>query len=945
MTTQKISPNPKFFFNHSNLLKIIYFLFFLLTIFGLSKVANQTNNVVYEASQINFKSNSSKGYLNLLHLKRPSLLLEATINFEFVNHDPSYSYGNIFQTSSEANGIRLELQPGKKLFLIIGNNRLFLIADHLLENVPYKVSILYKDTRDLRVKLNGETALTLSPLDLNGDKLQIQNFSIGSGYALSRSLNGVISNFSATVQYRQITLLGRSSHWILLSLVFLGLTLGLKIVTNIKKISINSISQRLPTFTFFEWVKIQFTTTTAYLFYPLTLALLTVTIWPVQFYSGNDFGLTKWIPYLTLPFSLLAICTLRWIAVGKVSEKSTALITASLIIYTGFLLFISFRSNGLTIYLLFFSLLSICSLHFLNLKNKAIISIICMVSWVSILNLDNWVFLSDLLRNQPFPYLLISSFTLIFIFSNLLIGSRGSNSSAVIYLLTVLGLCIFLFLSFRTDTLFIPGSEYHWEYFTGPIRTIRNGGLLLFDAPSQYGFMNILLASTIYINSSWHSFYIFQGLILFAISTTTLLTLLSFHQDSSSKMVIVFLLVLGSFFFADPHWIGPLPFPSSSVTRFFCCYLLIFSTLIQLTGIKKKIILSISWCIGVLWSAESAFYCTSIYFFVIVADTLSSSQNEEKKCVIKDYLIISLSILLATIIFISVFYFIKIGRFPSFISYFDFAIGYASGYGYVSFPINGPGNLLLLIFLGVGIMLCDVIKQMKKNVAMTFAAIAGCIWAVASYYLGRPVPQNITALFPLLTFCTLLSLSLASRYELRNTINPLFVASTPLYFLILATYYSPSWWQQLEKIQSLSTNISLHLPKSSSKLESELKRINPNGNIPIVNFSDSAATPYFSTISSLNSEESWLPAPLQLLMPPISEEKQALIMKRFICLNFKQNGILIYHPGSISYAWPIFLKNLNQFLLIKNVTEVDDRKIYLFERNTSFDSLCNINLK
>jgi hypothetical protein len=945
MTTKKITLFSKLFFNHSNLLKIIYFLFFLLMIFGLSKLANQTNNVVYEISQINFDSNSSKGYLNLLHLKNPSLLVDASINFEFVNHDPSYSYGNIFQTSSEANGMRLELQPDKKLFLIIGNNRLFLIADHLLENVTYKVSIIYKDRGDLRVRLNDETALTLSSLDLNGDKLQIQNYSIGSGYGLSRSFNGLISNFSTSVEYRQITLLGKASHWILLSLTFLGLTFGIKLLTDEKQTSVNSILQKLPSFNFMEWVQIQFSTTTAYLFYPLTLALLSVTIWPLQFFSGNEFGLSKWIPYLTFPFSLLTICTLKWVAAGKASKKCTTLITASLIIYTGFIFFVSFRSNGLNIYLLFFSMLSICSLPLLHVKNKAFICIICMASWVSILNLENWIFLSDLLRNQPFPYLLISSFTLIFIFSNLLIVSRGPNSKAVTNLLMVLGLCLFLFLSFRSDTLFIPGSEYHWEYFTGPIRTIRNGGLLLFDAPSQYGFMNILLASTISNNSTWHSFYIFQGLILFAISTTTLLTILSFHQDSSSKMVIVFLLILGSFFFADPHWIGPLPFPSSSVTRFFCCYLLIFSTLIQFTSIKKKIIISIAWCIGVLWSAESAFYCTSIYFFVIVADTLSSSQKEEKKCVIKDYLIISLSILLATIIFISVFYFIKIGRFPNFISYFDYAIGYASGYGYVPFPINGPGNLLLLIFLGVGVMLFDAIKQMKKNVAITFAAVAGCIWSVASYYLGRPVPQNITALFPLLTCCTLLSLSLASRYGLRNTINPLFVASTPLYFLILATYYSPSWWQQLENIKSLSTNISLRLPKSSTRLESELIRINPNGNIPIVNFSDSAAIPYFPTISSFNSEESWLPTPLQLLMPPISEDKQALIIKRFVCLNFKQKGILIYQPGSISYAWPSFLKNLNQFLLIKNVTEVDDRKIYLFERNTSFDTLCNINVR
>jgi hypothetical protein len=76
-------------------------------------------------------------------------------------------------------------------------------------------------------------------------------------------------------------------------------------------------------------------------------------------------------------------------------------------------------------------------------------------------------------------------------------------------------------------------------------------------------------------------------------------------------------------------------------------------------------------------------------------------------------------------------------------------------------------------------------------------------------------------------------------------------------------------------------------------------------------------------------------------MPPISEEKRSVTMMKFICFNFKENGILIYQPGSISYAWSSFLKSLNQLLTIKSIAEADDQKIYLFERNNSFDTLCN----
>jgi hypothetical protein len=940
VTTRVITSFYKIWLNYKYLLISAYILFFILAIFGLSKVANQQKNTVYEISQLNFNSQSAKAYFNLLNLTSPSLLVDASINFEFVNRDPSFSYGNIFQTSSAASGIRLELQPGNKLFLIVGNNRLYLIADYLAENISYKVSILYKDKGDLTVWLNDKSVLKLSALQLSGEKIHIENFSIGSGFSLSRNFNGSINNFSAAIEYRQVTLLGKVFHWALVFLTFSGLVMGLKLLSNAKKARKNFISEKLHGLNFIKCVQTQFFSTRSYLFYPLTLTLLTATIWPLQFIEGNYFGLFKWIPYFLFPFLLLVICTTKSISVDKATAKYVALVTTPLVIYTGLLVFIGYRSNGLNIYLLFFSMLSISILPLLKVKSKAFFILICIASWVAIINLENWVYVSDLFRNQPFPYLLISGFTLICVCSAQFLSFRGPNSSAVTYLLAGLGLCLFLFLSFRSDTLFIPGSEYHWEYFTGPIRTIRNGGWLLFDAPSQYGFLNILLASALPLTSSWQSLYILQGTILFGVSAATLLILLLLYNENWIKKIVVFLLVAGSFFFADPHWIGPLPFPSSSVTRFLCCYLLIFSTLIPSTGIRKKILICIAWCIGIFWSAESAFYCTSIYFFVIVADTLSSDQISQKKCVIRDYFVITLSILLSTALFLSAIYFVKIGRFPNFVSYFDYAIGYASGYGYVPFPINGPGNLLLLVFLGVGIMLIEAIKQMKKNVAMTFAAIAGCIWAVASYYLGRPVPQNITALFPILTFCSLLSISLAARSDLRNWINPLFAASAPLYFLILATFYSPSWWQQLEKIKSFAPNISQHLQKSSTKLELELNRINPTGNIPVVNFSDSAATPYFPTIKLLNSEKSWLPTPLQLLMPPITEEKQSVTMRRYICQNFKQNGILIYQPGSISYAWPSFLKNLNQLLLIKNIAVVDDREIYLFERNISFDAIC-----
>lgn len=832
------------------------------------------------------------------------------------------------------------MQPQSKIFLILRDTQLYLISDELEANQPYSIKINYEKGGGLSITLNGRPAITLNKKDIEQTPLEVKTFAVGTGFSLSRPFTGSISNFNASIRYTEKTSLGKFFYWLLLPLSFIGFLIGFFLLSNLLKVDLNlqcikPVNLKKIVFSFkdihtFEGCSI----------YSLTLVALTVVITPLFFLNEKYFGISKWIPFLLVPLPLLALSL--QISKSKAWIGNRLLNIAPLIIYCSFLSYASIKSNQISALLIFFCGLCVCLMLFLPFKNRLIPIIISICSWLVITRLENWAAIDNLISSQSFLYLAFAGFSLIFLLLSQFTTTHTSFvSNKISWAIFLTAILTMLFLSFRSDSLFIPGSEYHWEYFVGPIRSIRNGGWLLFDAPSQYGFLNILLASALPLTSSWQSLYFLQGSILFAVSTTALLILLSFCENNWPKKFIVFLLVTASFFFADPHWIGPLPFPSSSVTRFFGCYLLIFSTLIPWSGVRKNILVSLAWCIGFFWSAESAFYCTSIYFFIIVADTLSSTPGYKKISTIKRHLIIAFSTLLSVALFISAVYFIKIGTFPNFISYLDYAIGYASGYGYVPFPLNGPGNLMLLIFLGVGVLLLSAIREGEKNVAITLAAISGCIWAVASYYLGRPVPQNITALFPLLTFSSLLAISLAARCGLKNLISPLFAAAVPLYFLVLATYYSPTWWQQLPLIRSFSSDISLHLPKASISLEETLKTIDPNNSIPVVIFSDSAAAPYSLAIRSLNSEYSWLPTPLQLLMPPISKERQSVIMQRFICLNFKENGILIYQPGSISYAWPLFLSYLNQLLLVKNVVEVDGQIIYLFERNSSFDTLCN----
>ena len=216
--------------------------------------------------------------------------------------------------------------------------------------------------------------------------------------------------------------------------------------------------------------------------------------------------------------------------------------------------------------------------------------------------------------------------------------------------------------------------------------------------------------------------------------------------------------------------------------------------------------------------------------------------------------------------------------------------------------------------------------------------MSGAIWAVGSYYLGRPVPQNITALFPLLIFCSLLGIFLAQKNHLKKSVNFLIIVSVPLYFLVLATYYSRSWIQEVPKIRSFSNNIELHLPIATKELEDLISEIDSGKGIPRIFFGDSAVEPRFQKLIN-QKEDVWTPVPLQLLMPPISNKRREKIIMQYVCkINFPQ-VIMIHQYGAISQELPEFIRILTQYFQIERQESNAGYEVFLFMKK--IENTCN----
>ena len=921
-------------------------------LFLLGRGANETSSQTLSAKDISFSFGQTSPTTLLIDKSKNFSLEELNLALSFKNNDPTFSYGNLFQTSSSIGAIRIELQQPNKLLLILGDDHIFLIAENLKPGELYSLEIQFQKNSLLKVMLNGKEHLKIADPAVLGLKFPVDHFVVGTGFSLQRTFNGSIESFTANGHYLKPTILAQIMQWLIIPTCLLGFVWLLLTLNNINFNSFKILTCAAKT----KVASIRMNSLFArdsfgpiYL-YPITMLGLALAIGLMKHANQQYFGMLKWIPYLLLPIPLLLLA-INNIAFKQQSYKTIKVLFIALIGYLGYEFYLIYNANELNRYLfLFFSITTISTLFFIR-KNYLINTFVSLASWLTIFELLNWRALAKSLHDSPFPTIIFSCISILFIwvalspsefiknFKPLRISNNSkylNTSNALIFI----GLLLFFFLSFRIDSLFIPGSEYHWEYFVGPIRTIRDGGWLLYDAPSQYGFLNILLASLIPTQSAWQAFYLFQSTILFFSSALVLITLTRLSGKNLPLKMLVLLLVGSSFFFADPAWIGPQPFPSSSVVRFFCCYLLVICMLISPENTFKKIFLASAWCFGILWSAESSVYCTVIYAFAITADALQEKSLASVLHSLKTHITSSGSLFLSVLAGITIFYLIKLGHYPDFLSFYSYALGYASGYGYVPFPLNGPGNILVLLFLGLGFLTLMVMRNREdSHLAMTLAGACGCIWAIGSYYLGRPVNQNIIAIFPLLTFCSLLGILLLRQKGRLSDCGPLISVAIPIHFLILATFYSPSWWNQVGTLKAFSLNISSQLPKASDTLNAAIKEMDPKDAIPRIFFGDGAVAPRL--MGDLNlAELTWAPAPLQLLMPPISNKTREGILKRYLCRNSSKQTILIYQPGSVSKDFPQFLNAFDPYLQLEGRKVVGLYEILLFSKkqNSSCES-------
>ncbi len=908
--------------------------------------ANIINNKLLKSSNRPIKFNSVKNLINANKLN---------IELVFSSEDPTFSYGNIFQTGDTSNAIRLELQPKGSLVLLMGDHNQHIIRNDLISNKFYLIEIDFDVKNYLQVFVDKKLELEIYDKSLLNNTHDYDNFYIATGFNKKRNFNGVIKNFKAKINYDELSILSIAIKYLvfLICIIFFTIIIYKKTLDNYKSYNMNNNE--------YDFENEQFISQTSLLGFIVFFIALGVLL--TKFINFIDFGFLKWVSYISIPVS--SILFIYIYKVKKIIWEKTYIIFS----FFSFFYFISliYSYFGSYNYIISFVLAILFSflfyIYLLYRKNINIlfglkkfyfpnfmIMLVIIVCWCSFINLTNF---HSFYKNFQDSNILFSGLTIfaIFIISHLIINYSNfrvtkiinNNYSKFIHIIFyIFVLLSFLLLSFRHDTIFIPGSEFHWSYFTGVIQGINNNGWLLWDTPSQYGFLNIIIASLFKSSSSWQSFYLFQGSLLFLVSTMIFFSLVKIMNLSFIYKILFFLIITLALYFADPAYIGPYPYPSSSVVRFFGVYaFIIVSLYFKVFSIKQALSFSIVWIMAFLWSAESAFYASSIYIFLLIAYLIRKKSFSDFSLIYRYYLALPLFFLFISILSISTYYRLNIGFYPDYLLFIQHAVGYAGGYGYIPFDLYGPGNILLLLYVAIFYISLQYPLNDKKNNEhfSTTIIILASIWAIGSYYVGRAVPQNITAVIPILLLIILVSNYIIDFKSFKyNHLSK--IVSVCFVFILLTPILNSNFYENLKNIDSGKINVQDNIYKSSKNIENLFLEIDIEEYNKLVFYGDSATQPIFSGDLSKFNNTNWLPIPLQLLESPITEERKVVLVDRYICRNKANQGLLLADVSStILPRLNKFLINFSFYYTIKLISTDDRFRLY------SFNNFNNINCK
>ena len=355
------------------------------------------------------------------------------------------------------------------------------------------------------------------------------------------------------------------------------------------------------------------------------------------------------------------------------------------------------------------------------------------------------------------------------------------------YLLFVLFavFCIFLSFSlglFEADEILFT-TWHHWSAYVGPAELMWSGARIFYDMPAQYGLGPTTIIAFSCSIDCWEGMYFVVGAanVLYAATIACTGVLLLGKERTVGQIVVVLVATVTACFLytAYPPSLGtPSISPSTSGLRFLPCSLLVTYLCYKADkawNLQQIITGYLLWLFGLLWSPESAFYVTFVWWPFYLFRSISNGPTglrgviESTKRMI--YLLMSAVVPIMTLF---AFYYAMFSVIPSIESIFVYIL-YPPG----PVPFDIHGAIVYMAFVFAVVISCYIAQTYRRR-DRTFLRrslpIFLALFAVSSYYLGRSVDNNLLNIMPFIVLALFVAVSLPCHRQL-NAIGSIAVCS------------------------------------------------------------------------------------------------------------------------------------------------------------------------
>ncbi|HVJ83784.1 MAG TPA: hypothetical protein VNC50_22140 [Planctomycetia bacterium] len=333
-----------------------------------------------------------------------------------------------------------------------------------------------------------------------------------------------------------------------------------------------------------------------------------------------------------------------------------------------------------------------------------------------------------------------------------------------------LALLVFAAAAMRTDQLFPADdavtycSVHHWALFVGPAELVRQGGWLLWDVPSWYGFLSICAVAAMPFESVWHSLCVLNAFLIFLSAVLVYAALRRLGHGLCNRVFAAVLTFSVVFFipgFAD-RATGPQIWPSTGAFRFIWCYvlvaLLVFARDRRSQAVRGRVLFAgcMAWTCALLWSAESAVFATAVWLpgFLVFAWHSSRKPEAGRLRAFAAWASVPAALAAAAIGGIEAWYRLRLGNRPDWEAMFETSRAFRAGVMQNAVvPLDPAGPVLWTLLLAVAAAFLCVHALCRRDIRGLAVSLGawGCLLGTSSFLVARGNTETFVNLAPIMT--------------------------------------------------------------------------------------------------------------------------------------------------------------------------------------------------